>query len=417
MRGEIITIGDELITGRVLDQNAFFLSGRLSSHGLTVTNVTCVGDDEASILDALAAATARSDFVLVSGGLGPTDDDITARAAARFFETQLVLDREYLDTIRRSVTGRGLAWVDSYRKLAYLPQGSEVIDPDGDACGFLQRKSEVPVFFLPGVPDEVRRLTEEKVLPRLVSAMTGDAVRQRVFKLFGAQEAQIGEALAGLGENRPGVLIGYYPNFPEIHVTLTVQASTAERADLLVSELETEIEHRLGQWVVAQGAETIEGAVGRMLTDRGLTLALAESCTGGLIGHRITQVSGSSAYFDRGLVVYSNRAKQSLLGVSADTLDRHGAVSGPCAEEMAEGARKNAGADLGLATTGVAGPTGGSPEKPVGTVYIALASDRGARSEKFHFPGTRAQVKTLTAETALSLLKRRLADDTLLFRD
>jgi nicotinamide-nucleotide amidase len=233
-------------------------------------------------------------------------------------------------------------------------------------------------------------------------------VRQRLYKTFGLAEARIGELLEGLAGREEGVLLGYYPNFPENHVSVTIRGRTVGQTEEALERLGREVEAVLAPYVVARDGASLEEAVGRVLTERGLTLAVAESCTGGLIGHRLTSVSGSSAYFERGVVAYSNRSKIALLGVRPEVLERYGAVSAETARAMAEGARTSSGASLGLATTGIAGPTGGTPDKPVGTVYIALDSGQGAEAEHFLFPGDRAQVKMLTAETALARLLRFL---------
>ena len=211
-------------------------------------------------------------------------------------------------------------------------------------------------------------------------------------------------------------MVGYYPNFPENHVTVTVRAGTAKDADTLLSSLEKEVDHRLGRFIVAKDLDTLEDMVGRLMTARNLTLAVAESCTGGLISHRLTSVSGSSNYFDRGLVTYSNRAKVELLNVPRQVLNEHGAVSRETAMAMAQGVMESSRTSLGLATTGIAGPTGGTPDKPVGTVYLALADRKQVGVKRFRFSGRRDQVTTLTAETALSWLQQYLVDDTFLFR-
>jgi len=409
MRGEIITIGDELITGRVPDQNAHYLSSRLSSLGLVVTSISTVGDVPGDILEVLGRAVGRSDFILICGGLGPTEDDITTEVAAKFLKCPLVLNTWLLEYIKQSLTRRGLPWVDAYEKLALMPEGARLIDPQGTACGFYCRHQEVPLFFLPGVPEEVRYLAESKVLPLLLSYDREPAVvRQRLYKIFGLAEARIGELLEGLAGREEGVLLGYYPNFPENHVSVTIRGRTVGQTEEALERLGREVEAVLAPYVVARDGASLEEAVGRVLTERGLTLAVAESCTGGLIGHRLTSVSGSSAYFERGVVAYSNRSKIALLGVRPEVLERYGAVSAETARAMAEGARTSSGASLGLATTGIAGPTGGTPDKPVGTVYIALDSGKGAEAEHFLFPGDRAQVKMLTAETALARLLRFL---------
>ena len=416
MQGEIIIIGDEITSGRVCDLNSSFLAARLSSFGFEVRAFSSVGDVPEQIIEVLDRALGRSDFVLVCGGLGPTEDDITASVAADFFSLPLVMDESFIETIKRAVKKWGLPWLESYRKMAFLPEGAKMLDPQR-ACGFLLKRGRIPVFFLPGIPEEVRHLAETKVFPYLLERDQDQAVvRQRLFKVFGLQEALIGEMLEGLGHGEPGVSIGFYPNFPETHVTVTVRAASEHQAESVLLRLENEVEKRLGTYVVAKDLATLEESAGRLLRERGLRLSVAESCTGGLISHRLTSISGSSDYFERGMVVYSNTAKQELLEIPAKIIETHGAVSAETAVHMAEGVRDSSGTDLGLASTGIAGPTGGTDEKPVGTVFIALAAPEGTEVERFKFSGRRDQITGLTAQTALNWLYRYLRDGSLLFR-
>lgn len=411
MRGEIIVIGDELISGRIRDINAHYLSTRLTSLGMQVLAISTVGDIEEHIFEVLGRAAERSGFVIVCGGLGPTSDDITADTAAKFFKRPLALDKDYLSYIRSDIERRGFAWQEAYEKLACFPEGSEIIDPRGHACGFSLVYREVPFFFLPGVPGEVRQLTETRVLSYLTGYDKDPAeVRQGVFKIFGLTEARIEELLQGLvGEDsHKAVLIGYYPSFPENHVSITVRYKTAAEAEETLAELGAELRNRLGPWLVAENDATLEQTVGRGLLNRGLTLSVAESCTGGLISHRLTEVPGSSEYFERSAVVYSNRSKTEMLGVDPETIENFGAVSHETAQAMARGIRQKSGASLGLATTGIAGPAGGTEEKPVGTVYIALADAEGVEVKHYRFSGDRRQNKVLTAETALNLVRQYL---------
>ena len=409
MQGEIIVIGDELISGRIRDRNAHYLSLRLSSLGIIVNAISAVGDNQENINELLDRAVARSEFVLVCGGLGPTDDDITAEVAAQFFKSPLILDEKFLAYIKTSIEKRGLPWVEGYDKLAYLPDGARLIDPRGQVCGFHLSCEGVPVFFLPGVPEEVEFLANSKVLPLLVSSdETRAVVRQRIFKVFGLQEARIGELLQDLADPEIGAQIGFYPNFPENHVSVTIRRDTVAEAEEALERIEAMVEDKLGEYIVARDSGTLEETIGKLLNDRELTIAVAESCTGGLICHRITQAAGSSDYFERGIVVYSNESKIEQLHIPPEIIEAHGAVSAETAAAMADGIRLVSRTGLGLATTGIAGPTGGTPEKPVGTVFIALADAEEALVERFQFSGTRAQIKTLTAQTALDRVRRFL---------
>ncbi len=409
MRGEIICIGDELISGRVEEKNSRYIAARLWPLGLEILWVAILGDEPRAIGEALKHALARADFVIVSGGLGVTEDDVTAQAAAEVFDLPLTESRRMIKNLRAFWEARGEELSDEIRKLAWLPQGAQVLS--SRCAGFkLLAPGDKPVYFLPGVPAEMRRLTDQKVVPELVELAGGTrAVATRELRVFGLDEAAIQARLKGavraVGE---GVGMGYYPDFPEERIFISARAASRDRAEALVQRLEDEVLARLGEYVVATGGETLEEAVGKRLAHAGLTLALAESCTGGLVGHRITQVPGASDYFLRGLVVYSNQAKVELLGVSPDTLERHGAVSGACAREMALGAARSAGADLGLAITGIAGPGGGSPQKPVGTVCFALARGDEVQVLERRFSGERAEIKAQSASQALDMLRRHL---------
>ncbi|RJX30451.1 MAG: CinA family nicotinamide mononucleotide deamidase-related protein [Desulfarculus sp.] len=410
MRGAIICIGDELVSGRVAERNSRYAASRLTPLGFEIAWVTMVGDDQAAISQALALALEQSQFVLVCGGLGATDDDITAQAAARFFGLALAESRRMVANLKACFEAVGLAVPAGAEKMAWLPQGAQVLDR---ACaGFkLTTPAGQPVYFLPGVPGEMRRLLETQVLPGLVQHFQpGQVVLTRRLAVFGLAESEVGQRLAGLTQGRPQAGVGFYPVFPEEQVVISLRSSDQAAAQALLEALEAEALRRLQGFVVARGEENLAQAVARRMTGQGLSLALAESCTGGLIGHRVTSVAGASEFFERGLVVYSNRAKMELLGVRPETLEAHGAVSAETAAEMASGVRRLSGVDLGLAVTGIAGPSGGSPEKPVGTVYLGLAAPEGVKTGHRRFWGGRAQIKALTAETALDWLRRYLED-------
>ncbi|MCF8032251.1 MAG: CinA family nicotinamide mononucleotide deamidase-related protein [Desulfarculaceae bacterium] len=419
MRGAIICIGDELVSGRVADKNSRYALARLSPLGFQFASVLMVGDDMEAIAGALDQALEQADFVLVSGGLGSTDDDITASAAARHFGLALAESRRMIENLRECFAAVGRALPPGAERMAQLPQGAEVLDK---ACaGFkLTTPAEQPVYFLPGVPEENRRLLERLVMPALLERFAPEQVMvSRKFTVFGLGESQIGLRLDGLTAGYPGVSVGFYPVFPCEQVVLSLRSADPEGAGALLESLVEEASHRLEGLVVAHGRDTLADTVAQRMLAEGLTLALAESCTGGLVGHLVTGVAGSSGFFDRGLVTYSNRAKMELLGVKPETLEAHGAVSAETAAEMAAGARREAGTDLGLAVTGIAGPDGGTEEKPVGTVYFGLAAEGGVKTlhRRFMgFMGARDQIKQLSAHTALDLLRRYLEDHALLHR-
>ncbi len=409
---EIIGIGNELTTGRVLDRNAGYAAGRLSSYGFEVTRILFIPDQAKEIRKTLLQAHKRADAVLVTGGLGGTMDDITSEVAAKTFNRCLILHLGLQTQIKQFLKKRKMPWDPTYDKLALLPEGVQLFHPRPKACGFLMEEAGKPLFFLPGVPAEMHRLLDRHIIPLLLQRHPHQpVVKQRVYKIFGLLENEINQRLKNLEPRDGSVQLGFYPNFPENHLTVLVRTNQAFRAERFLDQLETEIEARLGDTIVARNDQTMEEVVGELLANKKMTLAVAESCTGGLIGHRITSVPGSSAYFEGGVIVYSNRAKMECLGVPRNLLSRHGAVSEKTALAMARGILEKSKADLGLAVTGIAGPGGGTPEKPVGTVWIALASSLGTKAGHYLFAGRRRQIKALTAYTALDWVRRYLLHD------
>jgi nicotinamide-nucleotide amidase len=407
MQGEIIATGTELITGRVADFNARYAARRLHEVGLTVGLITILGDRAPLFGELLKQALGRSQFIIITGGLGPTEDDITVATAAQALGLRLYQDEGLLARIRRCLEEQGLPWEERYAKLAVIPEGALVLDPGGAACGFALRHRDMRLFFLPGVPREMRVLFDEFVLPGLVEwAGGGEALAQRTVRLFGISETQLQQVVSELPEFQHGVTVGIYPNFPENHLTLTVRGQSREALEAELNRLIAALSREVGDVLLGPGEIPLEELVGSLLRDRGLTLAVAESCTGGLIGHRVTNVSGSSDYFLGGIISYSNEAKLDLLKVSPEILAAVGAVSAETALAMARGVREVFHADIGLAVTGIAGPTGGSPEKPVGTVYFGLAAPSEEDVWHYLFRGGREEIKTLAAQTALDRLRR-----------
>jgi nicotinamide-nucleotide amidase len=409
MQGEIIATGTELVSGRVGDFNGRYAARRLHDVGLTVQAITILGDQAPRFREALQQALVRSQFIIITGGLGPTEDDITVAAAAQALGLKLYQDDALLARIRRCLDEKQIPWEDRYAKLAVIPEGSLVLDPGGSACGFALRHRDVRLFFLPGVPREMCTLFDAFVLPGLVEwAGGGEGVAQRTLRFFGIAETQLQQVVGRLPEFQQGVTVGFYPNFPENHLTLTVRGPDRGVLEAALDRLTDALAREAGDVLLGPDELTLEELVGRLLRERGLTLATAESCTGGLIGHRVTNVSGSSDYFRGGVVSYSNEAKMDLLRVPADVLAQHGAVSPDAARAMARGAKEVFHAALGLAVTGIAGPTGGSPAKPVGTVYFGLSTPQGEEVWHYLFRGNREEIKILSAETALDRLRRNL---------
>lgn len=411
MRITTLSIGDELICGRVTDTNAGTIAALLISHGLRVQRHVTVGDNEPDIMGALVELSRVSEAVIVTGGLGPTVDDMTARAAARATGRRLVVNDEARSHIRE-ISGRlgALTVCTLNDKQAMIPTKSTLIhNPTGTACGFHLIHNGCFMFFLPGVPDEMVPMLRDSVVPFIAERVNSKRVIRCVdLNVFGPCEAEVDELLQGIARPEAGLQLGICVSYPWMRVTLRAEADSADgAADLLIPAVHL-VRERLKEQVFSVGDEEMDEVVAALFRERGLTLALAESCSGGMIARHITAVAGSSAYFLEGAVTYSNASKERLLGVPPEVLNGNGAVSSECASAMAKGVRAAAGSDLGLAVTGIAGPDGGTEEKPVGTVFISLAAPDGCWTKRFQFGGSRGDVRIMTTWTALDWLRRYL---------
>lgn len=405
MRIATLSIGDELLCGEVVDTNQSHIAKALFDAGLRVERHLTVADDEDAIVAALTELGAICDHVVATGGLGPTPDDLTASAAARAVGVTLERSAEVLEHLARfakRVTG-GIHPLNE--RQALVPKGARLIpNPLGTALGFTVRIGKASCSFLPGVPFEMKPMLAETVLPALV-AQSGVAPQLRsTLKFFGIPEATAAARLDGILPEGSPVQLAYCVKFPEVHVILRSPAGQAEPHRAAVAA----VRDRLGQHLFAEDDQTLDGVLADLLRATGATVSLAESCTGGLIAARITQTAGSSAWFLEGAVTYSNQAKSRMLGVPAALIEAHGAVSAEVAVAMATGARAASGADLALSVTGIAGPDGGTEEKPVGTVYIALADRNACTAKQHQFPGDRERVRSITCFAALELLRQHL---------
>ncbi len=401
----VLTIGDELLNGERADTNTAAIARRLAPHGLRLRESLTVADVESEIEEALLELSGRRDVVIVTGGLGATVDDLTARVAARAFKRHLVLSDEALRLIREHFRRTGREMHPRNEKQALLPQKAILIpNPVGSAPGFILPQGEKELYFLPGVPAEMLAMLDATVLPRLRAGGGGAVERERIFKILGLSEPAIEEMVAGAGLPA-GVTVAFGVDFPLVHLKLRSSSGDADalldRSDLIVRRL-------FGDNLVAMGDETLAGNVARMLVGMGLTLALAESCTGGLITAELTELPGASAFLERGAVTYADSAKIAWLKVPPPLLAKEGAVSEACARAMARGIRRSANSDFGLAVTGIAGPDGGTPQKPVGTVFIAVASESGETVLPCHFGGDRGEIRRQTVCLGLDLLRREL---------
>ena len=409
MYGEIITIGNELSSGRTLDLNSWYAAGRLTASGLRVTRITSVGDDHKMVSDALKRAVEASRFVIVTGGLGSTDDDITNEIVAQALNRPLCLDQQMLKQIKDHARARKIKITSSLEKMAWMPEGSRMLNPEGTACGFSLIEKEVHLYFLPGVPDQMRYLMDKIVLPEILSRYkTLPIMRQRILKLYGLNEPGIAEIFKKIQGKTGNIVFGFYPRFPENHITISLRGQDEPTVTKELDRVEMEVRRLVGPYIFAAGDQNMEEVVGHLLLEKNLSISVAESCTGGLIGHRLTSVPGSSSYFHGGVVVYSNQSKVDLLRVDPRTLETHGAVSERTVEEMARGVKDRIKTDLGLAVTGIAGPDGGTRQKPVGTVHVGLAARGKTFSREYRFWGNRGQVKLNSSMMALDWVRRYL---------
>jgi nicotinamide-nucleotide amidase len=412
MIAEILATGDEVRSGALVDTNSAYIAARLEEAGVPVSRHQCVGDDLRQLVAVLQEIAGRADMAVVTGGLGPTTDDLTAEACARAAGVALKIHAAALASMEALFEKLGRKVTGSNRKQAFLPEGADcLVNPVGTAPGFAMRIGGCRFFFLPGVPREMKRMLQDRVLPE-IGEMDGGRRGYCLVKTlssFGLTESVTGERLAALETAFPGLKLGLRAKFPEIQVKLYAQGWDKDALDRLLLSGTRWVRERIGDHVFSDEEEPMAAVVGRLLSQRGATLAIAESCTGGLVSNWLTDIPGSSDYFLFSGVTYANASKVAVLGVDPQTLSAHGAVSEAVAAEMAAGARRVAGAAYGLATTGIAGPSGGTEEKPVGTVCIGLATEKGARADRFQFPyGGRRMKKMLFAMKALDLLRREL---------
>ncbi|MBW2344331.1 MAG: nicotinamide-nucleotide amidohydrolase family protein, partial [Deltaproteobacteria bacterium] len=347
MYGEIITTGNELTSGKTQDLNSWYAAGRLTASGLRVTRITTVGDDLNMVSEALKKAVEASRFVIVTGGLGSTDDDITNEIVAKALNRSLCLDQQMLDKIKGHAKARGIVITPPLEKMAWMPEGAKMLNPEGTACGFSLMENEVRLYFLPGVPDQMRYLMDKFVLPEILSLYkTLPVMRQRILKLYGLDEPRIAGIFKELQGKTGDIVFGFYPHFPENHITLSLRGEGEPAVVKELDRVEGEIRRLVGPYIFAAENESMEEVVGRMLMEKNMTISVAESCTGGLIGHRLTNVPGSSKYFLGGVIVYSNQSKIDLLHVRPDTLETYGAVSDKTVKEMTLGIMKNSKTDM-----------------------------------------------------------------------
>ncbi len=411
MKAEILSIGDELVHGATVDTNAAEIARALLRCDIEVERVSVVSDRFADITGAIRDAMSRCDLLMITGGLGPTQDDITRDGIAAALDLPLEMDAPTLERIEARFASLGRPMPESNRVQALVPRGGEAIDNDrGTAPGLWVETGSQCIVAMPGVPREMRHLLEDRVLPRL-DRRQGSACcyHERLVHTFGHGESFIAEQVGDLFQRDGEVRVSITVRTGVTTLAVRSQGTKAVHVREAVDGLAELIVERLGKWVFGRDGASLEATVVGALKASGRTVATAESCTGGLLAELLTSIPGSSAAFEAGFITYANEAKTRQLGVPADLIAAHGAVSEPVAAAMAEGARRIAQADFGLGITGIAGPDGGTPEKPVGLIYVACADEEGVRVRECRFSGDRALNRQLAARTALDLLRRRLA--------
>ena len=409
MDAEIIAVGSELLTPLYLDTNSLFLTERLNSLGIEVRFKTVVGDRADDLATVLREALSRSALIILTGGLGPTEDDLTRRVVSEVLGRGLREVPEIRRQIQERLARLGRPMAENNLRQAMVPEGAAWLEnKHGTAPGIWIEHDHNLLVLLPGPPAELEAMFDAACLPRLAQASQGQRIKNRVYKVVGLPESEVDKRAAAVYKayENPTTTILAKPGAIEIH--LRARASSDEEAEALLAELGDQIEFTLGEYVFSTQGESLEEVVGMYLVMRQKTLAVAESCSGGLLAERLTRNSGSSNFFLGGAICYSNHLKTKFAGVPATLIEEHGAVSQPVAQAMAEGIRARTGASIGLGITGIAGPTGGSPEKPVGLVFIGLADERGTQVREFRFPGNRERVRLWATQMALEMIRRRV---------
>ena len=411
LKAELVSVGTELLLGEIVDTNAAYMSQRLAEIGVDVHFRHTVGDNLDRIVSVLELALSRSDTVLICGGLGPTQDDLTREGVAQVTGRALVSDPDAVTHLREFFAQRGITPTQNNLKQTTYPEGGRLLDNTcGTAPGLFVEHEGKLIFAVPGPPSEMREMMQLQVLPILAEQLGADLrpVFTRVLRFCDIGESTLTAEIADFIDNQTDPTVAPYAKPGEVTLRLATKAETEAEAAQRLDEMEGTLREQVGSFIYGVDDQTMEVAAGNALREKHATVAVAESCTGGLVASRITDVSGSSEYMLGGVVAYANEIKQRLLGVPPEVLAEHGAVSEETARAMAAGARKLFGADYGVATTGIAGPTGGTAEKPVGLVYVAVADRDGVVVSEMTWPGTREQFKQRVSQTALNMLRKRV---------
>ena len=411
MNAYIISIGDELLIGQTINTNAAYIGEKLSENDINIVKVATIGDDEKAVLEEFKTGLEQGDIVLVSGGLGPTHDDITRTCVVKFFETELIENKEVLEDIETIFKKRNREVTDVNKAQALVPKiATPIRNHHGTAPGIWIEIEDKFFVVMPGVPHEMKAMIDDFVIPTLAERWkdTGTVIRRKVLQTTGIPESTLAERLGKIDELLQGSQMAFLPSIGGVKLRITAEAKTEDEANSRLTEIEQKIRAKAGRFIFGKDNDTLEDVIAKLLIERDLKIATAESCTGGLIANTLTNISGSSAYFERGIVCYSNASKVELLRVDEDVLVKHGAVSLEVAMQMAAGVKATSGSDIGIAVTGIMGPTGATTDKPVGLVYIGYCDDNVCTVKKFVFGNERLLNKQRTLSAALNIVRKQL---------
>jgi nicotinamide-nucleotide amidase len=405
---EIIAVGSEMLTSHRMDTNSLYITDQLNSLGVEVKRKLIVGDDRALLTEAARDALGRVKLLIFSGGLGPTEDDLTRDAVAQAMGRPLIFRQDLCDAIEKRFLRRGRVMAEINKRQAYLIEGAEVLpNPNGTAVGQWMNHNGGVVMLLPGPPGELKPMVANECMPRLERMLPTMVIRSRIYRISGLTESDLDQLIAPVYSKVTNPVTTILAHFGDMQVHLRARCATAEEAEKLLAQIGDPIEQLLGDRIYSRQGESLEELVGKLLLERGETLSVAESLTGGMVGERITAVAGSAKYFAGGLVVYNDAMKHALLGVDEELIKTHTAVSEEVARAMAEGARARTGSTYAISTTGEAGPSSNTSAAP-GTAFVGLAGPQGSSARRFSFPPERSRVRAFTTQAALDEIRKRL---------
>lgn len=411
MKAYLISIGDELLIGQTINTNVAFIGSLISDINIEIIKSTVISDDHKSILDEFGLASSKADIIICTGGLGPTNDDITRNAVVQYFKTELVHNDEVIEDIKSMLKRRGRELKKTHEDQAMVPKIADVIrNENGTAPGYWIEEDKKIFIVMPGVPYEMKAMMNNYVIPKLIETIgePKEFIKKVTLQTTGLPESVLAERLGDPDELLSGAQLAFLPNQYGVRLRVTVRSSSEETANNQLLEIEQKIRSKVGRFIYGRGDENLEEVVGRLLKERELRISVAESCTGGGLADRITNINGSSTYFERGVVTYSNAAKVEILKVNEDVMMEKGAVSAEVAMQMAEGIKSISGSDIGVSLTGIMGPTGGVANKPVGTVFIGYCDDKVCTAKRFQFGEDRILNKNRATQAALDMVRRSL---------